>query len=213
MFKLFSIVEEKESPINGKIQIVRDFQGARIIAGGVSQSGWLVKSVWKAALKRIKSQKKEIKSVLILGLGGGSAAELVVEYWPEAKITGVDLDPLMIDMGKKYLRLGEIENLKVIVADAQKWLDETRDRKKEKYDLVLVDLFNGSKIPEKFYRDKFVDNVQKLVLPGGVVAFNHLYSFYERENSKKLQKVLRRFFATISTVLPEANIIFLCFNE
>ena len=59
MFKLFSIVEEKESPINGKIQIVRDLQGARIIVGGVSQSGWLVKSIWNKALKKVTSNKRQ----------------------------------------------------------------------------------------------------------------------------------------------------------
>ena len=212
MFKLFSIVEEKESPINGKIQIVRDLQGARIIVGGVSQSGWLVKSIWNKAFKKVTSNKKQVTRVLILGLGGGSAAELVQKYWPGTKITGVDIDPLMVEMGKKHLQLASIENIEVVIGDAWEYV-ETVEGKGIKYDLVLVDLFNGSKIPEKFYREKFIRSIQKILAPGGVAAFNHLYSFIEKETAHKLQKKLRNIFITVSTVLPEANIIFLCFNK
>lgn len=212
MFKLFSIVEEKESPVSGKIQIVRDLQGARIIVGGVSQSGWLVKSIWNRALKRIKNQELEIKKVLILGLGGGSAAELVQKYWPDAKTTGVDIDPLMVEMGKKHLQLARL-NINVVIADAWEWVETAKSKKGAKYDLVLVDLFKGSKIPEKFYREKFIRALQKILAPGGVAAFNHLYSFIEKETALKLQKKLRNIFITVNTVLPEANIIFLCFSK
>ncbi|TSC89009.1 MAG: hypothetical protein G01um10145_718 [Microgenomates group bacterium Gr01-1014_5] len=212
MFKLFSIVEEKESPINGKIQIVRDLQGARIIVGGVSQSGWLVKSIWNKALKKISNLQSPVSNVLILGLGGGSAAELVQKYWPEAKITGVDIDPLMVEMGKKHLQLASV-NINVVIADAWEWVETAKGKKGVKYDLVLVDLFNGSKIPEKFYREKFIRSIQKILAPGGVATFNHLYSFIEKETAHKLQKKLRNIFITVNTVLPEANIIFLCFSK
>lgn len=209
MFKLFSIVEEIDSPINGRIQVVKDLQGARIIAGGVSQSGWLVKSVWKKALKKILNSKLQITNVLILGLGGGSAAELVSEYWPEAKITGVDIDSKIVILGKKYLQLGNIPNLDIKITDADVWVKS----KNGKFDLVLIDLFNGAKIPAKFYTDRFIKSVKKMLSLGGVAAFNHLYTFSEKEMALKLQRKLRENFITITSVLPEANIICLCFNK
>lgn len=213
MFKLFKIVEEIDSPVNGKIQVVKDLQGARIVAGGVSQSGWLVKSVWDKALKKIQSANVKIQNVLILGLGGGSAAELVQKYWPEARITGVDIDPQMVSLGKKYLQLANLGNLEVVIADAGQFLASENRVKTEKFGLILVDLFQGNKIPAKFYTDSFIKLTKKMLLTGGVVAFNHLYSYSEKEAALKLQKKLRKNFVTLISVLPEANIVFLCFNK
>lgn len=213
MFKLFKIVEEVDSPVNGKIQVVKDLSGARIIAGGVSQSGWLVKSVWNKALKKVTSNKKQVARVLILGLGGGSAAEVVAKYWPGAEIIGVDIDPEMVRLGKKYLQLGKVSNLGTVIADAEGFLASRTKRNEQKFDLVLIDLFNGSKIPAKFYTDSFIKLTKSVLSPGGVVAFNHLYSHYEKETVLKLQKKLRKNFVTVTSVLPEANIVFICFSK
>ena len=49
--------------------------GIYIQANGLTQSGGIVESIWKSTLRQIKA--KDINSILILGLGGGTLAKLL----------------------------------------------------------------------------------------------------------------------------------------
>lgn len=211
MFKLMQILEEMESSFNGRIQIVKTLEGTRLMAGGISQSGWLVEKVWNTALGRIKKDRPEIKRVVVLGLGGGSAAKLINKYWPTAAITGVDIDPIMVELGKKYLGLRGVNNLKTIIEDAEGWIDKIKGRKL--FDLVLVDIYKGARVPERFTTSGFIKKVSGILEHGGIGAFNHLYSSIEKEDGDALGRRLREIFPVLTTVKPEANIIFIGYKE
>ena len=209
MFKLIKILEEVESPYNGKIQVVQTFEGRRILVGGVSQSGWLVKKVWETALKRLKKYKAEAGEILILGLGGGSITEVVSGLWPNAQMTAVDIDCEMVNMGKKYLDLDKVKNLRIEIEDAEKFVKST----KKKYDFVLIDLYKGPKMPEQFMGKKFVEAFYQLLEKSGVAAFNHLFTQTEKNDALSLEGKLRENFSSILRVYPEANVVYLCFKE
>ncbi|OGY11284.1 MAG: hypothetical protein A3H88_02245 [Candidatus Blackburnbacteria bacterium RIFCSPLOWO2_02_FULL_44_9] len=206
MWKLVNTIEEVESPYNGKIKVIKTLEGTRLLVGGISQSGWLVKRVWKSALKKIKKLRPEIKSILILGLGGGSVAELVEEYWPGVRKVGIDIDPHMVDLGRKYLRLGEVSNLTVVIADAIFWIKKSP----EKFDLILVDVYKGGDIPEAFRTKEFIKNVQRHLKADSIAAFNHLYSYIEKKDAEEFKNKLSEVFPAMTAVTPEANIIFIC---
>src|SRR5689334_14469212 len=100
------ILEERKSKFNGNLRVINTWgMGTCIQADGLTQSGGIVETIWKATLRKIKDE--QIKSVLILGLGGGTVAKLVHKNWPKAKIIGVDIDPIIIELGKKYLGLND----------------------------------------------------------------------------------------------------------
>ena len=82
------ILKEVDSPVNGHIVVKTDLAwGTHIQAGGLTQSGGVVESVWKSTFKELKELRTEkIKDVLILGLGGGTIAKLVRGNFPDAKI-------------------------------------------------------------------------------------------------------------------------------
>lgn len=209
MFKLFNVIEKIDSEYNGTIQVIRDFSGTRILAGGVSQSGWLVKSVWNSALKKVKQYYPKVDNVLILGLGGGSVAGLAQNYWNEAVITGVDIDPIMVDLGKKYLGLDKVKKLKVEIDDATNWVTKTT-KGKDRFDLILVDLYKGANIPKQFKEKEFIKNLIKICKSNGAIAFNHLYSKVEKEKAHGFERVLKELFPTVVRVYPEANVIYIC---
>lgn len=217
MFKPFGIIEERVSPYNGKIVVLGGLEGPRIVVGGLSQSGWLVRKIWKAGIKRVAKELSTPKKVLILGLGGGSSAELVQEFFPKACVEGVEVDPEMVEMGKKYLKLGEVSSLSIVVINALKFiprkLAQIRRKSTEPYDLVLVDLFVGTRIPEEFKGEKFLKSVARLLKPCSIAAFNHFYAYENREEATKFLKKLRGVFPRIVSVTEEANIIFLCFKD
>ena len=100
------ILDRELSKYNGELVVKKDFAwGTYIQADGLTQSGGVVKKIWETTFKKLIQIHP--KDVLILGLGGGTIAKLVKKYYPEASITGVEIDPLMIKFGKKYLGMDE----------------------------------------------------------------------------------------------------------
>jgi spermidine synthase len=79
------------------------------------------------------------RSVLLLGLGGGSAARVVRAMAPGARIVGVERSAEVVRAARRHLGLGAL-GVEVVVADARAYLERARGR----FDLVLEDVFVGS---------------------------------------------------------------------
>lgn len=203
------ILERAESPINGKITIEKSLAwGTYITVGGLTQSGGIINDIWKKPLRNLKNlRNKEIKNVLILGLGGGTVAKMVNKTWPEAKITGVDIDPKMVELGKKYLSLNS--DVRVIISDAYGFL-KTYNLKPITYDLILIDLYVGDEFPKKFESDAFLKLVYLLLTVNGVAIFNRLYYGEKRPQAMKFENKLEKVFKKVEVVFPEANVMFVC---
>ena len=173
MFLFPKLVEQKQSEINGTIQVYKLWGKYSLRVDNLTQSGGLVKDIWQKALQAIKQyQPSPVKTCLILGLGGGTAAALVNRFWPQALITAIELDPVMIKLGKKYLNLGQVKHLKIINADAFSAIKHL----KINFDLILVDLYHGQTIPSQALKPAFLNQLKRLKSPQGVIIFNFLYS-------------------------------------
>lgn len=48
-------------------------------------------------------------SIAILGLGGGTAAHLMLDLWPSLELEGWDIDEILIDKAREYLGLSNLE--------------------------------------------------------------------------------------------------------
>jgi len=206
-------VDEVESKVSGKITVIKSFAfGTYLSAGNLTQSGGVVYDVWRSTLKKVKGKRQEIKDCLILGLGGGSAAKLIRKFWTEAKITGVDLDPVMIDLGKKYLGLDKL-GVDIKIGDAVDFVKKSHiqnSKSKLKYDLILVDLYVGDEFPEKFETEVFLKLILKPLTDGGIVVFNRLYYGEKRAEAMRFLKTLEKVYKKVDVVYPEANIMFVC---
>jgi len=209
------VLEEIESPINGKIQVVKSLGfGTYIQVEGLTQSGGVVYDVWRSTLRKIRSTKHEIRNCLILGLGGGSAAKLVRKFWSNAEIVGVDKDPVMIKMGKKYLGLGKV-NIKITVADAFNFLKipvRPHEPIPDRYGLVLVDLYIRDQVPRKFETYKFIRSVRHSLTESGLAVFNRLYWAEKRPEAMKFGQKLEKIFPKVEYFYPEANVMFVCYT-
>jgi spermidine synthase len=196
------VLEERESKYNGHLKVSRSLGfGTYIQAEGLTQSGGIVGVIWKPTIKKVKSKKEKVKSVLILGLGGGTVAKYIRLFWPDAKITGIDIDPVMIELGKKYLGLGQI-NVETKIQDAYDI--------EGKFDLIIVDLYNGDKYPEKFETDKYLQLVKCHLAGNGIAIFNRLYYGEKRPQAVKFGNKLKKVFSKVEWFYPEANLMFVC---
>lgn len=200
------ILEERESKFNGHLRVVKSWGlGTYIQADGLTQSGGIVESIWNSTLKKLKNSKiPRIQNVLILGLGGGTVAKLIRKYWPEAKITGVDIDPMMIELGTRHLGLGN-NDVKIVIQDAFGYC-----LLPNAYDLVIVDLYNGDKFPKKFESKNYIQLIRNILSRSGMAVFNRLYYKDKKEEAENFGQKLQKIFKKVEYFYPEANIMFLC---
>lgn len=200
------IIEKRVSPINGRITVARSLGlGTYIQIEGLTQSGGIVESIWKSTLKKVHRSLITNHRTLILGLGGGTAVKVVKKLWSEAEITGVEIDPIMIELGRKYLNLNLNLN-SIYIGDAERSIRRTR----MKYDLILVDVYLGEVFPEKFEDFDFLARLSRKIKTGGIIVFNRLYYGEKRSEAVRFGEKLKKVFPKVEYLYPQANLMFLC---
>lgn len=203
------VLRREHSEVNGELTVIRDLAfGTYIHGGGLPQSGGLAESIWKEVLKRIKDH--EVKSCLIVGLGGGSIAKLARKTWNNAKIVGVDIDPVIVELGRKYLKLNN-QDVEAHIEDAESFI-KREEENKIVYDLICFDTYVQKDFPAKFESLELVQKVSNLLAPGGKAIFNRLFGPNDRKRAIDFEKTLLKVFPKVERMYPEANIMFICSN-
>jgi predicted membrane-bound spermidine synthase len=109
-----------------------------------------------------------LKSVLMLGLGGGSISTYLARFLPEVSITTVEVDPGVISAAKTYFGLQETNRIRYPAGDGRVFLNRSR----AVYDLILLDAYRGGYVPVHLLTREFYELVRQRLAPGGAAAFN-----------------------------------------
>lgn len=156
------------SEFNGEIQLIKFMNGLRLEVGGLTQSGDVMVWIWSAAIKNLLPKNFSPKSILLLGLGGGSALFWLRRRFPKTHLTVVEIDPVMIGIAQKYFHIGRIKDLTIVNQDAVEFIKKT----KQNFSLILMDCYQGFKTPAGFVDVKVL---QKMKRVGDNVLLNRLY--------------------------------------
>ena len=105
-------------------------------------------------------------SALILGMGTGTYARQLRQYYPDMKVTGVEIDQKITDLAVRYF--DEPGDVPVSTYDGRAWLAASR----EKYDVIMVDAYQDITIPFQMSSDEFFSMVREHINPGGVMVVN-----------------------------------------
>ena len=126
--------------------------------------------ILRKGLKKIGfSTVAKMQDILVLGVAGGSVIKtLVDEIGYNGKITGVEIDRDIIAIANKWFGLDKIANLELIVDDAFEFVLKTKDR----YDLIIVDIFQDATMPAFLFERFFADRIGFLLKPDGYILFN-----------------------------------------
>ncbi|MCZ6641213.1 MAG: fused MFS/spermidine synthase [Gammaproteobacteria bacterium] len=111
------------------------------------------------------------KSILVIGLGGGTVPTALAQLLPDAKINVVEIDPAVVKAAEDFFDFRETENISVIVSDGRVYAKRAIGRK-EHYDLIMLDAFNGDYIPEHLMTREFLQETKQLMNPGAVLVAN-----------------------------------------
>jgi spermidine synthase len=140
----------------------------------------------------------DIKDVLMLGLGGGSAQKLFHYLQPELNILTVELDPAVVDVAEEFF-FYDRDELPVAVSDARMYLS----RNSEKYDLIIQDTYSsniyGTFIPFHLATLEYFTLVRDRLTDDGVFAVNVVGTVYGGEPNRVITSVYR----TMHEVFPQ----------
>jgi spermidine synthase len=106
------------------------------------------------------------KSVLVLGMGTGTFAQQTKQYFPEASVSGVEIDEKITDLAHRYFELPE--SIPVVTYDGRAYLNADT----ETYDVIMVDAYQDITIPFQMSSKEFFGLVKDHLKPGGVMVVN-----------------------------------------
>ena len=107
--------------------------------------------------------------VLVIGLAAGTAPNLYTDVYGPVEIVGVELDPQIIEVGRRYFGMTQ-PNLTAVAADGRRWLqDQPED---SRFDIVLVDAYRPPYIPFHLATVEFFRLARAHMGERGVLAIN-----------------------------------------
>jgi spermidine synthase len=133
-----------------------------------------------------------INSLLILGMAGGAQVKAFNKYYNVKSVTAVEIDPLIIEIAKKYFQLND-KNLTIVNKDAVDFVAKDNGN----YDVVIVDVFKENIVEGNCTSEDFFIGLQGLLAPDGVLFINKLA---EDRSNDKMGIVLKKLFATVFTL-------------
>jgi spermidine synthase len=158
------------------IQVVERPDGRRLLRlneGVAVHSVWrrdtvLTGGVWDAFLALPPLLDRPLRSVAILGNAAGTTARALGHFYPDARVDGVELDPAVSRVGRRYFGLEDNPRLTVHDADARPFLRRTDER----YDLIVVDAYHQPYVPFYLATREFFRLARARLEPGGILALN-----------------------------------------
>ena len=130
-----------------------------------------LRDVWAYyALAPMWGASAEVRSVLLLGMGGGTAAEIYRRLYPSARITGVELDPEVVRAGAEELGT-DLSAVNVRIDDARTFAAGAA-RGDVRYDVVVLDAFQFPYVPFQLTTVEFFRDLAACLSPGGVLVIN-----------------------------------------
>lgn len=109
------------------------------------------------------------KNVLVLGVAGGSVIKtLANDISYKGKITGIEIDPKVIEIANMYFDLDKVPNCNIVICDAFEFVLKT----KETYDLIIIDIFKDTVMPGFLFEDFFINKVNQTLNVNGFILFN-----------------------------------------
>ena len=122
---------------------------------------------WKLALLR---EPAKVSSALFIGAGAFGMPENVSRDFPDAGVDVVEIDPQVIEVGRKFFKLDEFPRVNAHAGDARRFLLQNGGKK---WDLIFGDAYNGIRqIPPHLATREFYQQIADHLEPQGVFIMN-----------------------------------------
>lgn len=195
------------SRYNKDIRINEENGKFKLLVNGARESGAYIETLWKYAFRMLGvTRGKTVNHILVLGVAGGTVIHMLRHLYPDARITGVDIDDVILDAGKKYFGLGALPGFTAVCRDARKFVSAYKG---VRFDLVVVDIYIGPDVPDFVLSEVFERKVNTLLAPGGCVLINYLRQAGYEEKVATLRQQLETIYTNVASADIYNNRFFL----
>lgn len=177
-------IYQKKSPISKNLEVTWNNGKLVLDSKTTNYSYGSLQRILRKGLNYIGYKRiRGFTNILVLGVAGGSVFKtLTEEIGYIGRITGVEIDENAIDIAKKFFNLDETPNLTLVIDDAFDFVLRTR----EKYDLIIIDIFQDAYMPGFLFEDFFIKRINYLLNVDGFILFNTMtLTAKDKERNKK----------------------------
>jgi spermidine synthase len=183
------------------IRVVSDGSGGRELElneGVATHSAWRADSVltgryWDLFLMLPPLLPHPPQRMLVIGNAGGTMARAYGHFYSGVAIDGVELDPKLNEVARRFFGAGDNPRLRLIAADGRPFLERTETR----YDLIVVDAYRQPYVPFYLATSEFFRLAREHLRPGGAIALNVAATPTDRKLSRAIG-------TTLLTAFPQA---------
>lgn len=109
------------------------------------------------------------RSVLMVGLGGGSVAKFVRYHMPEVRVRVLEIDPQVVAIARQcFLVPPDDARFEVIIGDGAEYMT----REDVRADVIMVDGYDAESHVEALATRQFYTDCRARLAPGGVLVVN-----------------------------------------
>lgn len=160
---------------------------------------YLTGLVWDMlAAAALLGRRDEPRSVLMLGLAGGTAFRILRHLLPGCRLTGIDIDGEIVALARRHMELDALD-AEVVVADAYRWLEKNR----RTFDVVIDDVYLAGKTDvfrPRAWDPRLLRHLRRALAPGGVLAVNLVTGPGHRNVQSAARRALRGQFPVVRAV-------------
>jgi len=186
-----------------KSAVVTEFRVAGAVHAAFNRQRFLTGLAWDMiAAAALLGSVTPPRSVLMLGLAGGTAFRVLRHLLPDCQLTAIDIDPQIVGLARHHMALDEL-GIEVVIGDAYPWLA----RNQRTFEVVIDDIYLAGKTDvfrPRAWDAGLLENLRRAVAPGGVLAVNLVTGAGHRAMQSHTRRVLRAAFPVLRCVKSPA---------
>jgi spermidine synthase len=182
-----TVIERRPSTISGELEVW--YQNGKYVlhAPEANYSYDTLHRVFQRAFKMMEVKHRNPQTALILGFGAGSIATILCEELRlSPRLTGVEIDPEVIALGKKYFNLDRFKNLELHCADAAGFIASCDAH----FDLVVSDVFVDKQQPAAAKSLSYLSDLVRITKTKGLGMINCIVE--TRQQRKELAQQIEQ---------------------
>lgn len=141
------------------------------------------------------------KSVLVLGLGGGSLPKFIWKHFPKCRIDAIERSPLVAKISHEYFAVPKSPRLNIHIDDAFEYVRQSHST----YDLIFVDLFLADSVADLPSAKDFFKNCHRLLTHKNSLILLHVWRNTPQAVMVKVVQQIVEEFGKNLLILPDEH--------
>ena len=186
-----------------KSTLATEFRVAGAVHAFHHRHRFLTGLVWDMlAAAALLGKKDKPRSLLMLGLAGGTTLRILRHLLPACRFTAIDIDREIVRLARRHMAL-DATGVEVVVGDAYEWLRTNR----RTFDVVIDDIYLAGRTDvfrSQTMSRPLLTNLRRAVAPGGVLAVNLVTGPGHRTMQSTTRRLFREAFVQVRSVTAPA---------